>query len=82
MNAVSALMKGDPRVVRRSQTLNKGDAAIPQPAIVSPRYPFFLCAPYNSVCSIEILAPLREQPDETLSAVRPNAPCATVCDNW
>ena len=32
-NAVSALMKGDPRVVNRLQSLNKGDAAIPQPAI-------------------------------------------------
>jgi len=37
-NAVSALMKGDPRVVKRLQTLNKGDAAIPQPAIAEIAY--------------------------------------------
>ena len=37
-NAVSALMKGDPRVVKRLQALNKGDAAIPQPAIAEIAY--------------------------------------------
>ena len=37
-NAISALMKGDPRVVKRLRTLNKGDAAIPQPAIAEIAY--------------------------------------------
>ena len=37
-NAVSALMKGDPRVVKRLQSLNKGDAAIPQPAVAELAY--------------------------------------------
>ena len=37
-NAVSALMKGDERVVKRLQTLSKGEAAIPQPAIAEITY--------------------------------------------
>lgn len=37
-NAVSALMKGDARVVRRLGMLNRGDAAIPQPAIAEIAY--------------------------------------------
>jgi tRNA(fMet)-specific endonuclease VapC len=32
-NAVSALMKGDERVLKRLRTLNRGEAAIPQPVI-------------------------------------------------
>jgi tRNA(fMet)-specific endonuclease VapC len=37
-NAVSALMKGDPQVIKRLRTLDKGDAAIPQPAIAEIAY--------------------------------------------
>ncbi|HJX51653.1 MAG TPA: type II toxin-antitoxin system VapC family toxin [Polyangia bacterium] len=37
-NAVSALMKGDARVLRRLGMLNRGDAAIPQPAIAEIAY--------------------------------------------
>jgi tRNA(fMet)-specific endonuclease VapC len=37
-NAVSALMKGDARVVKRLGMLNRGDAAIPQPAIAEIAY--------------------------------------------
>jgi tRNA(fMet)-specific endonuclease VapC len=37
-NAVSALMKGDERVVKRLRTLSKGEAAIPQPAIAEITY--------------------------------------------
>ncbi len=37
-NAVSALMKGDERVVKRLRTLNKGEAAIPQPTIAEIAY--------------------------------------------
>jgi tRNA(fMet)-specific endonuclease VapC len=32
-NAVSALMRGDARVVKKLRALNKGEAAIPQPAM-------------------------------------------------
>jgi tRNA(fMet)-specific endonuclease VapC len=37
-NAVSALMKGDERVVERLRRLNKGEAGIPQPAIAEIAY--------------------------------------------
>lgn len=37
-NAVSALMRGDERVVKRLRTLNKGEAAIPQPTIAEIAY--------------------------------------------
>jgi tRNA(fMet)-specific endonuclease VapC len=37
-NAVSALMKGDERVVKRLRALNRGEAAIPQPAIAEIAY--------------------------------------------
>ncbi len=37
-NAVSALMKGDARVVQRLRSLNRGEAAIPQPAIAEIAY--------------------------------------------
>jgi tRNA(fMet)-specific endonuclease VapC len=37
-NAVSALMKGDEHVVKRLRTLNRGEAAIPQPAIAEIAY--------------------------------------------
>jgi tRNA(fMet)-specific endonuclease VapC len=37
-NAVSALTKGDARVVKRLGMLNRGDAAIPQPAIAEIAY--------------------------------------------
>lgn len=37
-NAVSALMKGDERVLRRLRTLNRGEAAIPQLAIAEIAY--------------------------------------------
>jgi tRNA(fMet)-specific endonuclease VapC len=37
-NAVSALMKGDPRLVGRLRAINKGDAAIPQPVLAEIAY--------------------------------------------
>ena len=37
-NAVSALMKGDERVLKRLRTLNRGEAAIPQPVIAEIAY--------------------------------------------
>jgi tRNA(fMet)-specific endonuclease VapC len=37
-SAVSALMRGDERVVKKLRALNKGEAAIPQPAIAEIAY--------------------------------------------
>ena len=37
-NAVSALMKGDPRVIEKLRGISKGDAAIPQPVLAEIAY--------------------------------------------
>ena len=37
-NAVSALMKGEPRVVEKLRALDKSDAAVPQPVIAEIAY--------------------------------------------
>lgn len=37
-NAVSALMKGDPRVVAKLRATNRGDAAIPHPVVAEIAY--------------------------------------------
>jgi len=37
-NAVSALMKGDPQVIKKLRGISKGDAAIPQPVLAEIAY--------------------------------------------
>jgi tRNA(fMet)-specific endonuclease VapC len=37
-NAVSALMKGDPRVIERLKQVSKGDVSVPQPALAEIAY--------------------------------------------